>query len=44
MGGLMKMSLLGSMTTSWLGISDVEWKEEDPLIKINDEDVTIPQT
>ena len=24
-------------------LSDVEWKEEDPLIKINDENVTIPQ-
>ena len=25
-------------------LSDVEWKEEDPLIKINDENVTISQT
>ena len=24
-------------------LSDVEWKEEDPLIEINDENVTIPQ-
>ena len=24
-------------------LSDVEWKEEDPLIKINGENVTIPQ-
>ena len=24
-------------------LSDVEWKEDDPLIKINDENVTIPQ-
>ena len=24
-------------------LSDVEWNEEDPLIKINDENVTIPQ-
>ena len=24
-------------------LSDVEWKEEEPLIKINDENVTIPQ-
>ena len=25
-------------------LSDVEWKEEDPLIAINDENVTISQT
>ena len=25
-------------------LSDVEWKEEDPLIKFNDENVTISQT
>ena len=25
-------------------LSDVEWKEDDPLIEINDENVTIPQT
>ena len=25
-------------------LSDVEWKEEEPLIKINDENVTISQT
>ena len=24
-------------------LSDVEWKEEDPLIKINDENLTISQ-
>ena len=36
--GLMKMSLLGLMKTS-----DMEWKEENPLIEINDENVTIPQ-
>ena len=24
-------------------LSDVEWKEEDPLIEINDENVAIPQ-
>ena len=24
-------------------LSDVEWKEDDPLIEINDENVTIPQ-
>ena len=25
-------------------LSDVEWKEDDPLFKFNDENVTIPQT
>ena len=25
-------------------LSDVEWREDDPLIEINDENVTIPQT
>ena len=25
-------------------LSDVEWKKEDPLIKFNDENITIPQT
>ena len=25
-------------------LSDVEWKENDPLFKYNDENVTIPQT
>ena len=25
-------------------LSDVEWKEDDPLFEINDENVTIPQT
>ena len=25
-------------------LSDVEWKEDDPLIEFNDENVTIPQT
>ena len=39
----MKMTQLGLMKTSRLVISDVEWKEEDPLIKFNDENVTISQ-
>ena len=25
-------------------LSDVEWKEDDPLFEFNDENVTIPQT
>ena len=37
------MPQLESMKMSQLVIPDVKWKEEDPVIKINDENVTISQ-
>ena len=33
-----------SIKMSQLRISDVEWKEDDPLFEFNDENVTMPQT
>ena len=41
--GLMKMSAGINENTSAGYLSDMEWKEEDPLIEINDENVTTPQ-
>ena len=44
MGGIDKDIPAGINDNIMAGyLSDVEWKEEDPLIEINDENVTIPQ-
>ena len=34
---------LASLRTLWLSLSDVSWREEDPYILIEDENVTIPE-
>ena len=44
-GGIDEDALIGIDENISAGyLSDVEWKEKDPLIKINDENVTIYQT
>ena len=44
MGGINEDALTGINENVSAGyLSDMEWKEEDPLIEINDENVTISQ-